>query len=260
MTKKTILLVDDTHLFIEQEMCLINRDDIEMLVAHNGVEALKKIVEKRPDIVFMDLYIPGMDGDRCCNTIKSDKNLCHIPIIMIIQGVNQEEFERCRQAGCDDIIVKPIKHLFFTAQIKRYLNIQLKKSTRFTAPLRIQYNSGSDPDRVLSNYSVDLSTGGMFIETKELLPIDSPLNIEFKLPENGRSIKCSGKVSWLNHPESIKNQNLPTGMGLQFTNISMDDKNSLRKFIKDQILGELVTKTNLREEYARFETCLVSQQ
>ena len=259
MTKKTILLVDNSHLFIEQEMCLMNRDDIEVLVAHTGDEAVKTIVEKRPDIVFMDLYIPGIDGDRYCRTIKSDKNLCHIPIIMIIQGANQEEFERCRQAGCDDIIVKPIKHLYFTALIKRHLNIQLQTSTRFTAPLRIQYNSGDDPDRVLSNYSVDLSTGGMFIETSELLPIDSPLNIEFILPEDSRIIKCSGKVSWLNHPESIKNQNLPTGMGLQFTNLSMDDIDSLRNFLKKQILGELETKTNLREEYARLENCLVNQ-
>jgi len=238
MTKKTILLVDDTRLFIEQEMCLINRDNIEVLVAHNGVEALKTIAEKRPDIVFMDLYIPGMDGDRCCHTIKSDKNLCHIPIIMIVEGVNQEEFERCRQAGCDDIIVKPIKHLFFTAQIKRHLNIQLEKTTRFIAPLRIQYYCDDDPDKVLSSYSVNLSTGGMFIGTKELLPIDSPLNIEFILPEDGRIIKCSGRVSWLNHPESIINQDLPTGMGLQFMNLSMDDMDSLRKFIKNQVLTE----------------------
>jgi len=238
MTKKTILLVDDTRLFIEQEMCLINRDNIEVLVAHNGVEALKTIAEKRPDIVFMDLYIPGMDGDRCCHTIKSDKNLCHIPIIMIVEGVNQEEFERCRQAGCDDIIVKPIKHLFFTAQIKRHLNIQLEKTTRFIAPLCIQYYCDDDPDKVLSSYSVNLSTGGMFIGPKELLPIDSPLNIEFILPEDGRIIKCSGRVSWLNHPESIINQDLPTGMGLQFMNLSMDDMDSLRKFIKNQVLTE----------------------
>ncbi len=236
MTKKTILLVDDTHLFIEQEMSLINRDDIEVLVAHNGAEALKTIVEKTPDIVFMDLDIPGMDGDRCCHMVKSDKSLCHIPIIMIIPGVNQEEFERCRQAGCDDIIVKPINHLYFTAHIKRYLNIQLKKNTRFIAPLRIQYYCADDPDRVIYSYSINLSTGGMFIGTKELLPIDSPLNIEFILPEDGRIIRCSGRVSWLNHPESINNQDLPTGMGVQFMDLSADDQDSLRTFIKNQIL------------------------
>lgn len=234
MTKKTILLVDDTRLFVEEELSLINRDDIEVLAAHDGVEALKTVAEKKPDIVFMDLYIPGMDGDKCCHTIKSDKNLCHIPVIMIIQGVDQAEFERCRQAGCDDILVKPIKHLFFTAQIKRYLNIQLNKSTRFIAPLRIQYSCVGDPDTVFSSYSVNLSTGGMFIGTKELLPVDSPLNIEFILPEDGRIIQCTGRVSWLNHPDSIINQNLPTGMGLQFMDLSAADMDLLRNFIKNQ--------------------------
>jgi uncharacterized protein (TIGR02266 family) len=234
MTKKTILLADDTDLFVEQEMCLLNRDDIEVMVACNSVEALKTIEEKTPDIVFMDLDIPGMDGDKCCRAIKSNKNLCHIPIIMVVQDVNQENFERCRQAGCDDIIIKPIKHLYFTAQIKRHLNIQLKMKTRFTAPIRVQYYCDDYPGRILSSNSVDLSTGGMFIETKELLPIDKPLNIEFKLPEDSRFIKCSARVSWLNHPESIKNQNLPTGMGLQFVNLSMDDIVSLRNFLNKQ--------------------------
>lgn len=234
MTKKTILLADDTDLFVEQEMCLLNRDDIEVLVACNSAEALKTIEEKKPDIVFMDLDIPGMDGAKCCHAIKSDKNLCHIPIVMVVQDVNEENFERCRQAGCDDIIIKPIKHLYFTAQIKRHLNIQLKIKTRFTAPLPVQYYCDGEPGRVLSSNSVDLSTGGMFIETKELLPIGTPLYIGFRLPEDSRIIQCSGRVSWMNHPESIKNQNLPTGIGVQFTNLSVDDIVSLRNFINKQ--------------------------
>jgi uncharacterized protein (TIGR02266 family) len=97
---------------------------------------------------------------------------------------------------------------------------------------------GNAPAESFFSYSIDLSTGGMFIGTKELLPIDSPLNIEFILPEDGRIIKCSGRVSWLNHPESIKNQDLPSGMGLQFMNLSMDDMDSLRNFIKNQVITE----------------------
>ncbi|MDD2582416.1 MAG: response regulator [Desulfuromonadaceae bacterium] len=236
MTKKTILLVDDTRLFIEQEISLLNRSDFEVLVADNGVEASKIIAEKKPDIVFMDLYMPGMNGDRCCRTIKSDKNLCHIPIIMVIQGTNQDDFERCWQAGCDDIVVKPINEHLFMAQVKRYLNIQLRKSPRYSTRLRILYNSDIYPDRILSNYSVNLSTGGMFIETDDLLPVGSPLNIEFILPKDGRVIKCSGRVSWLNAPDAIIKQDLPAGMGLQFINLSLDDMDSLRNFIKKQTL------------------------
>ena len=236
MNKKKILLVDDVCLFLEQEMSLLSRDDFEVLIAHNGVEALKIIMEEMPDIVFMDLYMPGMDGDRCCYTIKSDEKLRHIPIIMVTQGVNDEDFERCWQAGCDDIIAKPINRNYFLAIAKRHLNIQLRKFPRYVARLRIQYQCGADPDSVLSNYSVNLSTGGIFIETTYLLPTDSPLNIELILPEDGRIIKCTGRVAWVNHPESIKNQNLPVGMGLQFLDLSLDDMDSIRQFIKNQAL------------------------
>jgi uncharacterized protein (TIGR02266 family) len=236
LNKKKILLVDDVRLFLEQEMSLLSRYDFEVLVAHNGVEALKIIMQEMPDLVFMDLYMPGMDGDRCCHTIKSDEKLRHIPIIMVTQGANDEDFERCWQAGCDDIIAKPINRHYFLAVAKRHLNVQLRNFPRYAARLRITYRCGADPDRVLADYTVNLSTGGIFIETTDFLPVDTPLNIEFILPEDGRIIKCSGRVAWLNHPESIKNKNLPVGMGIQFINLSLDDMDSIRHFIKNQDL------------------------
>lgn len=236
MRKKKILFVDDVSLFLEQEMSLLSRYDFELLVAHNGVEALKIIMEEMPDLVFMDLYMPTMDGDRCCQTIKSEARLRHIPIIMVTQGSNDEDFERCWQAGCDDILAKPINRNYFMALAQRHLNIQLRKSTRHPARLRINYRCGADIDRLLSNYSVNLSTGGIFLETAELLPIESPLDVQFILPDDGRVIKCSGRVSWLNHPESIKNKSLPVGMGLQFIDMSLDDVDSIRHFIKNQVL------------------------
>jgi uncharacterized protein (TIGR02266 family) len=233
MNKKKILLVDDVRLFLEQEMSLLNRNDFEVLVAHDGLEALKTTKEAMPDIVFMDLYMPGMDGDKCCQAIKSDEKLSHIPIIMVTKGADDKAFERCWQAGCDDIISKPINPNYFLAIAKKHLNIQFRNLPRYVARLRIQYQSGADPGSVLSNYTVNLSTGGIFLETVDLLPIDSPLNIEFILPEGSKVIKCSGKVAWLNHPESIKNQNLPIGMGLQFLNLSLEDMDSIRQFIKN---------------------------
>ena len=236
MSKKKILLVDDVRLFLEQEKGFLNRDEFEVLVAQNGMEALKLVMAERPDIVFMDLYMPEMDGDRCCHTIKSDETLRQIPIVMITQGGNDEDFERCWLAGCDDIIAKPINRYFFLAVVKRHLNIQLRKAPRVVARLRVQYHHDAHPDRVLDNYSVNLSTGGVFIETEELLPINSPLDIEFILPESGGTIRCSGKVAWVNHPEAIKNPNLPLGMGLQFIDMSLDDMNAIRNFIKSQNL------------------------
>jgi uncharacterized protein (TIGR02266 family) len=236
MNRKKILLADDVRLFLEQEMSFLEREDFQVLVAHNGIEALRIVTEEMPDIVFMDLYMPGMDGDRCCYAIKSDVRLSHIPVVMVTQGANDEDFERCWQVGCDDIITKPINRNYFLAVARRHLDIQLRKFPRYEARLRVQVQSGSDPDKVLSDYSVNLSTGGVFIETGELLPVDTPLIIEFILPEDDSSIKCAGRVAWTNHPESIKNPSLPAGMGLQFLNMSLDDMDAIRKYIKNQAL------------------------
>jgi uncharacterized protein (TIGR02266 family) len=236
MIKKKILLVDDVRLFLEQQIGLLNRDCFDVLLAYDGIEALKTVKEEMPDIVFMDLYMPGMDGDRCCYMIKSDEKLRHIPIIMLTQGANDEDFERCWQAGCDDVIAKPINCSYFLAVAKRHLGGQIIRVPRYVASLRVEYHKGAEPGRVLTNYSVNLSTGGIFIETTELLPIDSSLIIQFTLPENGQIIKCAGRVAWINHPESIKNQNLPIGMGLQFINLTLDDLDSIRKFTKNQTI------------------------
>jgi uncharacterized protein (TIGR02266 family) len=236
MNNKKILLVDDVRLFLEQEKGFFDRDEFRILMANNGQEALEAVKKEQPDIIFMDLYMPGMDGDSCCYLIKSDEKLRHIPVIMVTQGVSDEDFERCWQAGCDDIIAKPINRFFFLAIVKRYLNITFRKSPRAVAHLHVQCKSCTDPEKFLSNYTVNLSTGGVFIVSPDLLPVDSQLNIEFVLPDNGKTIKCSARVAWINHPESLTNKTLPVGMGLQFLGLSLDDMDSVRQFIKNQTL------------------------
>jgi uncharacterized protein (TIGR02266 family) len=234
MEKRKVLLVDDVQLFLEQEKTFFNRDDFQLLSARSGLEALRIVREENPELVFMDLYMPDMDGDRCCHTIKSDKVLRDIPIIMVTAGADEDDFERCWQAGCDDIITKPINRHYFIAIIRKYLPLPLRKAPRFTARLRVHF--GPNPQQLLTEYSVNVSTGGLFIETLNLLPLGTPLMIEFILPEQDKTIQSDGKVAWLNHPEMMKNPNLPVGMGLQFLNISFDDMNAIREFIKKEAL------------------------
>lgn len=234
MEKKKILLVDDVHLFLEQEKTFFRRGQFDLLIANSGSEALRIIREERPDLVFMDLYMPDMDGDKCCHIIKSHEELRKIPVIMVTKGVNEEDFERSWQSGCDDIIVKPINRHYFLAITKKYLNIRFRTTPRFIARLRISY--GENPEKLLADYSINLSTGGVFIETANYLPLDTILKIMFIIPENERTISCKGRVAWVNHPELLVNPNLPAGMGLQFTDISLEDMNAVRQYIKKEAL------------------------
>lgn len=234
MTKRKVLLVDDVQLFLEQEKTYFNRGDFELLTARNGNDALRIMTDEKPELVFMDLYMPDLNGDECCHRIKSDPELAHIPIIMITSGIDEDDFERCWQAGCNDIITKPVNRLYFMAITNRYLPLSVRKAPRYIARLRVK--CGSDQGDLLTDYSVNLSTGGLFLETDHLLHVGYPLSMEFILPNNDTTIQCSGKVAWVNDPELIKKPNLPVGMGIQFLDITFDGMNAIRDYIKKEAL------------------------
>ena len=139
MAKMKVLLVDDVQLFLEQEKTFFEKDEFDLLVARSGVEALRTIMSEKPSLVFMDLYMPEMDGDRCCTIVKNDGQLKGIPVIMVTQGVDENDFERCWRAGCDAIISKPINRNYFMAITRKYLPVAERRAPRYTARLRVQY-------------------------------------------------------------------------------------------------------------------------
>jgi uncharacterized protein (TIGR02266 family) len=234
MDKRKILLVSDVQLFHEQEKTFFNTVDFTLLKAYSGAGALEIVRNERPDLVFMDISLPDISGDKCCYAIKSDEGLGEIPVIMITDGVNAEDFERCLQAGCDDIIIKPIDSHYLLAIAHKLLNIRHRKTPRFVAHLRVQY--GTDQGSIRTDYSINLSTGGLFVETGNFLTVDTPLTIEFILPKKDKTIVTEGRVAWINHPELKIKPNLPVGIGLQFLGTSLDDMDAISQFIKNEPL------------------------
>ena len=229
MTKKKILLVDDVGLFIELEKTFFSRQEFDLLVARNGREALDSMRAQRPDLVFLDLHMPEMDGDECCRLVKADPDLRPTPIIMVTQAGREEDLERCRKAGCEDIVLKPINRSQILAAAHRFLNVHDGKDQRYLARLRVQY--GSDPGRLLCNYAVNLSTGGLFLETEAPLPEETPLTVDFILPTASRNLRCKARVAWVNGPLTTRNSRLPTGMGLQFLDLTLDQMDAIREYL-----------------------------
>jgi len=234
MVKKKILLVDDVQIILDKEKTFFDRENFHLLMANSGVDAVSIVREERPDLVFMDLHMEDMDGDKCCRIIKSDGELCKIPVIMVTNGADEEEFDRSWQAGCDDIIIKPVNRHYFLAIAKKYLHIQFRKTPRHIARLRVHF--GTNQETLLTDYAINVSTGGVFIETTTFLPIDTIIAVEFILPQNVETIRCEARVAWANRPELMVNPNLPIGMGLQFINISLNDMKSIREYIRKEAL------------------------
>jgi uncharacterized protein (TIGR02266 family) len=102
---------------------------------------------------------------------------------------------------------------------------------------RIAIFHGSEQKKLITDYTVNVSTGGVFIETSKILPVGTHLTMKFKLPDNDRIINCNSRVAWTNGPDALKKPSLPPGMGIQFIDLSQDDLQAIRLYIDK---GELV--------------------
>ena len=90
---------------------------------------------------------------------------------------------------------------------------------------------GIIPDELLDDYSVDLNTGGMFLASEHPFTAETLLYIEFILPVGERVIRCKAKVAWVNCPESRRKLELPAGMGVQFLDLTQDDKDAIQNYL-----------------------------
>lgn len=227
-----ILLVDDVELFLELEKTFFRREGVDLLVARNGEEALKLIAKEHPDLVFLDLYMPDINGDDVCRRVKRDKQQKEIPIIMVIQSGSAKDEQLCQDAGCNEILYKPVRREDFIAAAGRNLLIAERVHPRIEASLII--NFGLQPTKFVENFSVNISEGGVFIATGAILTVGTQLDLEFELPGSGVKISCAGRVAWVNHPDWIKMPTLPVGMGIEFTDVKSEHLELLQLFVDHQ--------------------------
>jgi uncharacterized protein (TIGR02266 family) len=230
MERKKVVLADDVELFLMLENTFFNREEFEMITARSGREVLKVIREAKPDLVFMDLDMPGMNGDECCRVVKMDVLNRHVPVIMVTSGERKEAVERCRNAGCDGIVFRPINRGDLLAVSMKFLQVQERGAQRFTTRFTVNY--GVMASELLKVYSMDLNSGGIFLSTDHPLEINTMFHMEFILPETDNTIRCQARVAWVNQLESPKKPQLPAGMGVQFLSLSQADKEAIERYIK----------------------------
>jgi two-component system cell cycle response regulator DivK len=89
--------------------------------AESGEEALAAIAIQRPDLILMDIQLPGMDGYEATRRIKADPALRSIPIIAVTSYALSGEEQKARAAGCDEYVPKPYSPRQLLAKIRQYL-------------------------------------------------------------------------------------------------------------------------------------------
>src|SRR5262252_8201184 len=103
-----VLAVDDNEVNLELLSAYLGTTDCELVLAHNGTEALDAIAVGRPDLVLLDVVMPGMDGLEVCRRIKSDPANRLVPVVIVTSLNAVEDRVRALEVGADDFLAKPI--------------------------------------------------------------------------------------------------------------------------------------------------------
>lgn len=228
------LLAGARGLYGVAEETFFSREKFELLVAPTGQTAYEMVVMHRPDLVFLELDLPEMGGDECCRRIRNNPDVSATPVILTSDD-DAEGQARCRAAGCNAVLTNPVTRDALLEVARHYLNVVERGAQRVEARMRVLYGNGHQS--LLANYSVNLSTGGLFLEMSDPLPADTPLTLEFSLPNRPAKIRCHGRVAWVNEPEMRRKGSLPPGIGLQFIDLTLDDLHAIRDFVDKEPLS-----------------------
>ncbi|NUP06736.1 MAG: response regulator [Polyangiaceae bacterium] len=106
MSVARVLLVDDSDAVLAYGQAALG-GIYSITTAKNGVEALEKMRSRPPDIVLLDLSMPGMNGDEVLDHIRADAALSHIPVLIVSSEVSRAE--ACLQRGADAFLAKPLR-------------------------------------------------------------------------------------------------------------------------------------------------------
>jgi two-component system sensor histidine kinase/response regulator len=132
-----ILIVDDEPSARDALEALLFRQGYDLAFAASGPEALACLNEIKPDVILLDVMMPGMDGFRVCQRLKTDKRWRHIPIILVTAFDSKEDLALGLDAGADDFLPKPVKGLELRARVRSMLRIK-KQHDELEATLRLR--------------------------------------------------------------------------------------------------------------------------
>lgn len=227
--KMKVLLVDDTEFFLKMEKSFLRHIPATILTASNGAEALDVAVEHRPDLIYMDVQMPVMDGLSCLKIIKSNPALRSIPVIMVFTPAGDITKGKLEAAGCDGVITKPMDRQVFLERGNKFLRDIDRRDKRVPCRIKVDF---SVEGKKYQGVGIDLSDGGMFVQSMEDLPDKGHVRLSFQLQtDNAERIDADGFISWANQGFPRPHLGMPQGIGVQFRNLGSYDGSIIREYI-----------------------------
>ncbi len=222
---KKVLVVDNVKSILEREKSLLNRDTFLVFSATSGEEALQVHKKEKADIIIMDLDMPGMPGDEVCRAIRADDELKKVSIILATLYSGEAETERCKAAGANACIKKPINRDELAEKMATLLGIPARQAIRILVKVKVEGKVGSD--FFIAN-TVDVSVTGLLFECDHDLASGDMIETSFFLPGNGGYHRVVAKSQLM---RSVPSEGSLKRYGVRFTEFAEGTPEQIGEFI-----------------------------
>lgn len=191
--KPCILVVDDIPSNIEFVNDVLESEDIEVLGAKSGQEALASVRNRMPDLILLDISMPEMDGYEVSKVLKSDPKTAEIPIIFLTARVQKEDIIKGFEVGAVDYIIKPFNFNELISRVNTHIELKLKSEELKEVNTRLE-SLVEERTRQLkeSNEELILANEKLTQANMELAKLDraknefiAHINHELRTPLNG---------------------------------------------------------------------------
>lgn len=117
MPIQTVLVVDDMPMIVDKIKSILNEKGIDVLTASTGKEAIECATSGQPDLIFLDIMMPGMDGFAACRKLRAHMETKHIPIVFVSSRDQESDKMWGRMQGAEAYLIKPFSRQDILEQV-----------------------------------------------------------------------------------------------------------------------------------------------
>ena len=211
-----VLVVDDIPRNVKLLEAKLTAEYFEVMCAESGERALELVREERPDIVLLDVMMPGMDGFEVCRRIKADPKTMHIPVVMVTALDQVHDRVEGLQAGADDFLTKPVNDLALFSRVRSLVRLKM-----LTDELRMRQSTG---ESLGGHHAGDFAVPNVDGDAKMVVLEEHP-NISSRI---AASLEELGTVLLTDNVDRLRELTLMSDPDLIIVSLSLREADGLR--------------------------------
>ncbi len=212
-----VLVVDDVLPNVKLLDAKLTGEYFDVLSAYSGPEALEIISREHPDIILLDVMMPGMDGFEVCRRIKADPATTHIPVVMVTALDQPSDRVAGLEAGADDFLTKPVQDLALFARVRSLVRLKLMMDE-----LRNREATGA-------SLGLDENDGGEGLleapTDAKILVVDDQVRLMERI---ARALDGMGEIGFLEGSDQVAEEARTKTLDLIIVSLSMTKADGLR--------------------------------